>query len=146
MNDLLYAATKNGGARCNERNLSISNEDLSPNGLVFTGRWHKREDKNIHADILKDLEPKIPHIRRWGSAALMLAVVAAGQAEAVILTGGKLWDAAAGVLLVKESGGSVTDQTGNAWVPSSRALVAGNKNTHKEISEITAKYASNRKD
>jgi myo-inositol-1(or 4)-monophosphatase len=143
--DLLYTSIKGEGAECNKQKLSISKEPLSPNGVVFTGRWHKAEDKKIHANILQELEPKTPHLRRWGSAALMLASVASGQAEAVVLTGKKLWDAAAGVLLVKEAGGIVTEQSGEVWKPNAWTLVAGNRPVHENIVEITQKYADNRK-
>ena len=77
--------------------------------------------------------------RRLGSAALMLAYVAAGRADATLLTGDKPWDTAAGVLLVREAGGFVTGYCGEKWSITGDDTVATNGIIHKELVGVTKK-------
>ena len=65
-------------------------------------------------------------IRRTGSAALDFAYVACGRFDGYYETGLKLWDMAAGCLLVREAGGRYCDMAGRDGIPESGNLVAGN--------------------
>ena len=67
----------------------------------------------------------------------MLATVAEGNTEGVILTGSKSWDTAAGALLIEEGGGMITDYCGHPWNINCLDLVATNSYTHEDIIKAT---------
>ena len=68
-----------------------------------------------------------------GSAALELCYVASGRLDSVMIPGAHPWDVAAGVLMVMEAGGRVTDFQGLVWVPKSQDMLASNKLLHREV-------------
>jgi myo-inositol-1(or 4)-monophosphatase len=72
-------------------------------------------------------------VRRAGSAALDLAYVAAGRMEAFWEFNLNPWDTAAGILLVEEAGGQVTDFSGNRYRLDSREILASNGLIHAEL-------------
>ena len=77
--------------------------------------------------------PKVAGIRRFGSAALDLAYVAAGRFDGFWETGLGAWDCAAGLLLVKEAGGFVAPVTHGQDPMQSGSLVASNVSIHDEL-------------
>ena len=80
-----------------------------------------------------------PGVRRPGSAALDLAYVAAGRLDGFWETGLSLWDMAAGVLLIREAGGLVTDLEGGESYLKSGNVVAANPHLLPELLRITRK-------
>lgn len=74
-------------------------------------------------------------VRRLGSSCLEHCLVASGVAEGLVSFGDKLWDYAAGVLLVEEAGGKVTDWKGNKWTPDNQYVLASNGLIHQKIKE-----------
>jgi len=74
-------------------------------------------------------------IRRPGAAALDLAYVAAGRLDGFWEIGLSPWDMAAGVLIVEESGGLITDFAGNPWTVVTRDIVAANLTLHAALLE-----------
>ena len=72
-------------------------------------------------------------IRRFGAASLDLAYVAAGKLDGYWEKNLNLWDMAAGVLLVKEAGGTVTETSGHPWTLKSKEILASNSTLHEEI-------------
>jgi myo-inositol-1(or 4)-monophosphatase len=85
--------------------------------------------------------PATAGVRRFGAAALDLAWVAAGRYEGYWELGLHAWDIAAGVLIVREAGGSVTDPAGAEFVVSdtqSNDLVAGNPHIQPKLRELVA--------
>ena len=84
------------------------------------------------------MEQKTPYFRRLGTAVTMLTSVAAGRADAVILTGtSKPWDVVAGALIIREAGGRVTDYCGREWESADQDMVATNGTIHDGIIDIT---------
>jgi myo-inositol-1(or 4)-monophosphatase len=77
--------------------------------------------------------PQVAGIRRFGSAALDLAYVAAGRFDGFWERGLSSWDVAAGVLLVREAGGQVTTMTGSDAVLSGEGIVAGNQGIYPQL-------------
>lgn len=65
--------------------------------------------------------------RHFGSTSLELAMVASGHIDSLIVSGPKIWDIAAGIMLVKTAGGMVTDWQGKLWQKNSPAVLASNK-------------------
>lgn len=80
--------------------------------------------------------PRVRNIRSGGSAALHLAYVAAGRLNGFWELGLNAWDIAAGMLLVKESGGQVTDTRGDAYHLGVRNVVATNGHIHRELTDV----------
>ena len=90
------------------------------------------------AEILKRSVGSFRTFRVYGSSALDLCSVASGMVEGFVLPGADLWDVAAGVLMVRETGGSVIDFKGKEWSLKSKDLIASNskKNSKKFLSFI----------
>jgi len=82
-------------------------------------------------------------VRRDGSAALDLCSVACGRFEAFWEFGLSSWDTAAGMLVVTEAGGKVTDFAGQPYHPGGRELLASNGNIHSEMKDVIAATAGN---
>ena len=78
-------------------------------------------------------------VRRWGAAALDLAYVAAGRFDAFWESGLSAWDIAAGILLVREAGGYVTELDGGRDMLASGNVLAANDHLHGEIARLLAR-------
>lgn len=110
--DQMYSAQQGGGAWCDGRRLHVADEP--PTGDTVVGTPSGGGDPMpawAHA-MYDDMT-----LRNFGSAALHLAMVAAGAFDAAFCIDSKLWDIAAGALLVTEAGGVVTDLRGAAHFP-----------------------------
>ncbi len=80
-------------------------------------------------------------MRRLGSGALDLCYVAAGRLDGCYEQGFSVWDVAAGVLIVEEAGGKITDYRGNGLDPEeSEGLVASNGSLHPDLIRVTREY------
>ena len=139
----MFVAEKGQGAFLNNRRLRVSGrknleEALFATGIPFAGRdGHAR-----YLEQLKSVMAKTSGIRRFGSAALDLAYVAAGRYEGFWETGLHPWDIAAGIVLVREAGGFVTDMDGKDGMMNSGDIIAANDLLHGTLSKILAKTAS----
>ncbi len=83
--------------------------------------------------ILAAVAPEVAGIRRFGSAALDLAWVAAGRLDGYWERDLAPWDVAAGILLVREAGGFVSDVTGGDAMLDGGGIVAGNEAMHRDL-------------
>jgi len=134
--DECFEATKGGGAWLGSRRLSVSRETELGRGLFATGfpyDVHESDDDNLaaFANVVKSARG----IRRAGSAALDLCYVAAGRFDGYWERKLHAWDVAAGILLVEEAGGRVSDEQGGPADPSGRELVATNGPLHASLLE-----------
>ena len=107
--------------------LSVSTEDRLGHSLVGTGFGYASARRAHQSQVLTHVLPNVRDIRRLGSCALDLCLVAAGELDAYYERGVKPWDHAAGSLIVMEAGGSVSGLYGNK--PSDAMLVADRKST-----------------
>jgi myo-inositol-1(or 4)-monophosphatase len=133
LHDELFWAEKGKGAYLNGKRIRVGKRNLAAGAVFLAGRGYRNRDRDEHRQVVYALEARMPYFRRLGSAAVMLSYVACGRADAVILTGDKPWDTAAGVLLVKEAGGRVTTYDGKPWTISKDDLVASNRIIHKNV-------------
>jgi myo-inositol-1(or 4)-monophosphatase len=125
--DEMFWAERNRGAWMNNRRLRVSSRGDLSHSVLATGIPHLgRGNKAEFLDIANALIPQVAGIRRMGAAALDLAYVAAGRYEAYWETDLKAWDIAAGMLLVTESGGFVTDYAGRDKVLNVGEVLATN--------------------
>lgn len=133
--DELFVAKKGSGAYLNGKKLSVStNKDLDTSFLVTGFPYNVNQNPcgciDHFVDIIKNGIP----VRRLGSAALDLAYVAAGKFDGFWEINLNPWDVAAGVLLVKEAGGQVTQYDGSEYSVYNESLLATNGKIHGEIS------------
>ncbi|QHV96736.1 inositol monophosphatase family protein [Spirosoma endbachense] len=111
--DECFSAWKGGGAYCNGTKISVSPATQLGESLIATGFPYYTFDKMPkYLQILESLMKQTHGLRRLGSAAIDLAYVACGRFEAFYEYNLHSWDMAAGVLLVHEAGGIVTDFDG----------------------------------
>ena len=132
-----YYASKGKGAFYNKTRIRVSEIKGLKNSLICNS-FHgspNQEPKFDQLTLIRNLYTNSLTLRRTGSTALDLAFVASGRLDAFLGYGMKLWDFAAGALLVMEAGGFVNDFNGNEDLFSSHHLVAGNMSCVKAINE-----------
>jgi len=129
----LFAAACGEGATFNGNKISVSKVSTLSTSLLCTGfPVHKRQaSPNIH--YYYDFTLRSHGVRRDGSAALDLASVAAGRFDGFWEFGLKQWDTAAGVLLVQEAGGKITDFHGAPYALGGPVVLATNGLIHEEM-------------
>ncbi len=111
--DECFSAWQGGGAYCNGNPIRVSSATTLGESLIATGfPYYRFEQMQRYLHILETLMQQTHGLRRMGSAAIDLAYVAAGRFEAFYEYNLHSWDMAAGVLLVREAGGMVTDFAG----------------------------------
>jgi myo-inositol-1(or 4)-monophosphatase len=139
--DELFVASRGEGATLNGKKIHCSKTTVLQKSLLCTGfPNHKRlANPNIH--YYWDFTLKSHGVRRDGSAALDLAYVAAGRFEGFWEFGLKPWDVAAGVLLVEEAGGKITDLEGSAYPLGGATILATNSLIHGEMLQTAAEIA-----
>jgi myo-inositol-1(or 4)-monophosphatase len=127
----LFSATKGGGARLNGQPIAVSTITDPTRALIATGFPFKGGE---HVDEYLRMLPRIMRetsgIRRPGAASLDLAYVACGRFEAFWEIALAPWDIAAGILLIREAGGIVTDLTGAPIQVAHTGMVTGNPAMH----------------
>lgn len=132
--DQMFWAEKGQGAHLNSRRLRVSaRNDMAASvfatGIPFLGRGD-------HPRFLKELEAVMAvsaGVRRFGSAALDLAYVAAGRFDGFWERDLQPWDIAAGIVLVREAGGFVTDMKGGRKMLESGEILAANTDLHQPL-------------
>jgi len=132
--DELYVAQKGRGAYCNGKRISVSRRKFREATLVYDSsvRLNKKEMlKGLGA-----LADKAFNVRMFGSTVRSLTYVAEGKVEAEIEFNDKVWDFAAGLLLVEEAGGKATDFKGKPWNTQTKRYIASNKLIHKDILKV----------
>jgi myo-inositol-1(or 4)-monophosphatase len=125
----LFTASKGAGAVLNDKKIRVAERKDLAGALLVTG-FPPRERARLapQLDAIRDLLGEAEDIRRTGSAALDLAYVACGRADGYFEAGIKAWDIAAGMLLVRESGGRVSDFRGRGEkILDAGQVVAGNQ-------------------
>lgn len=132
--DELFTATRGGGAFLNGRRISVSGRAPLKNSLLGTGfPYDCASDPANNFDNFITFQKAARGIRRAGAAALDLAYVAAGRLDGFWELKLKAWDVAAGVLLVREAGGTVTTFDGSAYDVFNDRIVASNGLIHDQI-------------
>jgi myo-inositol-1(or 4)-monophosphatase len=132
--DETYWAEKGGGAYVNDRRLRVSARRRLEDALIAHGRPEPGDERR--ADFFAEIEAVLAAgaaVRRFGAAALDLCYVAAGRFDGFWEAGLKPWDVAAGLLIVREAGGLVTDLAGGGEILSSGDTLAANAHLHAEL-------------
>ena len=127
----LFTAMRGSGTRLNGENVTVSSTDSTSRALIGTGFPFKNPDLlETYARQFVEISRHTAGIRRAGSAALDLADVACGRFDGFWELALAPWDVAAGILLVREAGGTVTRIDGTPAQVEHGAYVAGNPFIH----------------
>ncbi len=144
--DEMFIAEKGFGAYCNDRRIRVSGRKDITQTLLATGipfAMHSKKEMETFQRSINVMMPKVAGIRRFGAASLDLAYVAAGRYDAYWESALQPWDVAAGLLIVKEAGGYVTDLQGGDKVLEKGTILASNSKLHggllKELKPLYAK-------
>lgn len=138
--DECFAARLGGGAFCNQVPIQVSPApDLSASLLATGFPYYDFEQIDAYLLALKRLMQKTHGLRRMGSAAVDLAYVACGRFEGYFEYNLNSYDVAAGIILVQEAGGKVTDFSGGDQYLFGREIVSSNGQIHSEfLAEVKA--------
>ncbi len=132
--DELYTAERGGGTYLNDRRLRVAARKNLSDAVIGTGVPHLgRGHHGQYLIELRNLMGETAGIRRLGSASLDLAFVAAGRLDGFWEEPLEPWDTAAGILLINEAGGFVTDKDGRQDMLEKRSIVAGNEAIHAAL-------------
>jgi myo-inositol-1(or 4)-monophosphatase len=132
--DELYTAERGGGAFMNDRRLRVAGRTKLSDSVIGTGIPHLGRGHHGNALIeLRNVMGEVSGIRRMGAAALDLAYVAAGRLDGFWEAGLSPWDMAAGLLLIREAGGFVSDREGGQEMFDTGTVVAGNEAIHRVL-------------
>jgi len=139
--DELFTAVRGEGAYLNGKRIFVSPVEKLAESLVCTGFPPKHRRSSANMSYYWEFTLRSHGVRRDGSAALDLCSVACGRFEAFWEFGLSSWDTAAGILLVTEAGGMVTDLAGNPYQPGDSEMLATNGRIHAEMRQVSAEIA-----
>lgn len=136
-----YAAERGDGVTFNGNPARVSGTDGLRQALLGTSFADRPEKLEAGLDLFGKFAGLLRGVRRLGSGALDLCYVAAGRLDGCYEQGFSAWDVAAGVLIVEEAGGEVTDQRGSRLdLEESKGLVASNGLLHPDLIRVTREY------
>jgi myo-inositol-1(or 4)-monophosphatase len=141
-----FTAWKNGGAWLNGKRIHVSGTPKLSGSLAATGFPYNLFDRlTPYMNLLTYLVKNTHGVRRLGSASIDLAYVACGRFDLFFEYDLKIWDIAAGMLLVREAGGKFSDFSGNITGLSGDETLASNTFIYYEILEIIGNFMKDKK-
>jgi len=138
LRDELFVTEKGKGAFLNGKPIRTSPISKLAEALLATGFPSRKRHASPNVHFYQEFTLRSHGVRRAGSAALDLAYVAAGRLEGFWEFNLNPWDTAAGILLVEEAGGRVTDFEGRRYRIDSREILASNGSIHEELLALFA--------
>ncbi len=136
--DEMFAAEKGNGSYLNNKRIRVSARSKLDNSLIVTGgpkMLSKNREFAFESYKKFSSEVFIP-IRKMGSAALDMAYVAAGRFDGFWQRDLNYWDIAAGIIIVKEAGGYISDFKGNNDYIQNQTILASNSKIHEEMIKV----------
>ncbi|RAW46317.1 inositol monophosphatase [Halorubrum sp. 48-1-W] len=131
--DDVYTADADGAYR-NGEPLRVSDVAEPRRATVDPTLWWGHDARDEYADACEAIVTRFNDMRRFGTAQVVLSTVAAGGLEGTVSNlRANPWDSVAGVFMVRQAGGRVTDLAGNRWRHDSVGLVASNGHLHDEV-------------
>ena len=132
--DELYTAERGGGSFLNDRRLRVAGRKVLTDCVIGTGIPHLGRGRHgSYLVELRNVMGEAAGLRSHSSAALDLAWVAAGRFDGYWETGLKYWDVAAGIILIREAGGFVTDIDNRQEGLDGASIIAGNEHIQKAL-------------
>lgn len=136
-NDDLFVAEKGKGAFLNDQRLRVAGRKLLNESVIACGLPHiGRGDFRLSQEEMSLMQPRVAGLRRFGAASLDLAWVAAGRLDGYWERNLSVWDMAAGVVLVREAGGYVSDVDGDDYKFETGDIIAGNETIKSELVKL----------
>tara|TARA_Y100001970_G_scaffold170751_1_gene208694 strand:- start:267 stop:674 length:408 start_codon:yes stop_codon:yes gene_type:complete len=134
----MFFAEKGNGAYLNNSRIRVSNKSDFKNSCLVTGgpKVSSKKREFIFKEYQKISVEVNSHVRKSGSAALDIAYVASGRYDGYWHREINYWDIAAGLILVKESGGFVESLNGNGFLEKKIDIIATNSKIHKELRNL----------
>jgi len=130
----LFTASRGSGAQLNNRRIRVSNKKDLVGALLGTGfPFKQQQNLDVYLETFKALFPETSGIRRAGAASLDLAYVAAGRLDGFWELGLSKWDMAAGILLIQEAGGLLSEFDGADGYFESGNIVCANPKVFKAM-------------
>jgi myo-inositol-1(or 4)-monophosphatase len=136
LRDHLFVAERGRGATLNGAPLRVSDFDQVSHVVVGLDWAHAQENRREVLARLGRIAPVCRTLRVIGSAALAQCYVAAGWLDAYFHVGLKPWDMAAGLLIIEEAGGRVTNISGQPWQPWVPRVLVSNGHVHQALLEL----------
>lgn len=137
LTDEMFCAEKNGGCFVNDRRLRVSARRKLDESVIATGIPHQgRPEHERFLRQLKLVMDGTAGVRRFGAASLDLAYVAAGRYDGFWEMGLKSWDIAAGIILVREAGGYVSELDGGHDMMETGNILAANDHLHLPLGTL----------
>ena len=134
MKDECFYAWKDGGAWLNKKPIGVSKIETLQDSLLATGfPYYDFDGMTSYLAVLQSFMKETHGLRRLGSAAVDMAYTACGRFEGFFEYGLNAWDIAAGICIVKEAGGEVTDFKNGKNYLFGKQIVASNTTTHNHI-------------
>ncbi|HEX7966774.1 MAG TPA: inositol monophosphatase family protein [Stellaceae bacterium] len=138
--DEMFWAEKGAGAYLNDRRLRVSGRRQLADAVIGTGiPFAGRGDHEKYLPTLAAMMAATSGVRRFGAAARDLAYVAAGRLDGFWEFGLKPWDIAAGILIVREAGGYITDLAGGHRMIETGDVLAANDHLHLPLAQLLKK-------
>ena len=136
--DEMFVAEKGNGSYLNNQRIRVSSRSKLENCIIFTGGPKIGvKNRELFLKEYNNVSSKVPtSIRKLGSASLDMAYVAAGRCDGFWQRDLKYWDIAAGIILVRESGGFVTDFKGEKEYMQNKTILVTNSKINNEMIEI----------
>ncbi|PZM07668.1 inositol monophosphatase family protein [Rhizobium tubonense] len=135
--DELYTSERGGGAFLNDRRLRVAGRRVLSDAVIASGIPHLgRGNHGKYLVELRHVMGEVAGVRCVGSAALDLAYVAAGRFDGFWEVGLQPWDMAAGVLLIREAGGFISDWDGGTAMVEQGSVICGNEHIQKALAEV----------
>ncbi len=139
--DECFYAWKGSPAYLNNSEIQISRTINFDTSLLATGfPYYDYGRMEEYLDVFREMMKSTAGLRRLGSAAADMAYVAAGRFDGFYEYGLHPWDVAAGIIIVKQAGGVVTDFKGGDNALFGKELICGNRHIHKEMHSIIKQY------
>ncbi len=136
-----FYAYRGGGAWLNNEKISVSTNPVFEDALIATGfPYYDFKDMDAYFGVLRNFVERTRGIRRLGSAAVDLAYVACGRFDGYFEYSLNAWDVAAGIILVEEAGGKVSDFEGGPDYLFGKNIVVGSNATHQVMMETISQY------
>jgi myo-inositol-1(or 4)-monophosphatase len=135
--DEMYLAERGKGAFLNDKRIRVAGRRSMQDAVVACGLPHRGRGglAEFRTEFVA-VQEQVAGLRRFGSAALDLAFIAAGRFDLYWERNLQPWDMAAGILIVREAGGYVSDCDGNDAMMTKGHIVAGNETLQKELLKI----------
>lgn len=132
-----YWGVKGFGSHCNQKRLMVSGSNTLKSSLVATGfLTYGGDTLKEQIDVFKNVVENTRGIRRSGSAALELCLLAEGALDGFWEFGLKPWDIAAAAVIIMEAGGKLSDENGDAFSLEKNCVVASNGVIHEDLLKI----------